>query len=140
LCIVGNVRYEIGMVEESNQWVAKEIYSDGVVFYGYGTNPSEAMLNISYRNESLKGFNTFEVINNHVRDFISDLGNDDVCSMCVSTDILLGVTEDGTKRVFGDKYMALVAKKSVNVPSGYILQSSVDYPAKKVFEYFKEVK
>lgn len=71
--------------------------------------------------------------------FIDNLQGDDICKLSISTEIYMGLTPEGPVKVKGDEYFVLVARKLNDVPEGYVLQDTMPYPAKDVYNAFNDI-
>ena len=89
---------------------------------------------------SKENFKPMDLVKNQVNEFIDGLGKDDKCLVSISTEIYLKATPNGGEKVAGDVYLALAVKKKACISDECILQDTMDYPAKKVYEFFEGVK
>lgn len=85
-------------------------------------------------------FKPRDTFKNQVIQFIDNLGADDICQLNISTDVMLAATPTGVDRKAGDMYLAMVARKFCDASPEYVLQETIDYPAKKTYEFFQTVK
>ncbi len=143
------MKYKI--IFEENTWIAKEIHEEGLTLNGYGDTPENALKDIKSSHDSLnKALNYTEpqtpkdkireTFKRQINTFIDELGQDDICQLNICTEVLARMTPSGVEKKQGDKYLAVVVKKSCGDKENYTLQEIMDYPAKKVFEFFQTVK